>query len=116
MGVVHQSMFTYKTLFDKIGEFNIKYTIGADWDFLIRAIRAQAVLKYVPLPICEFDVSGVSSGIHNMQRHRIRKANKLYKLFDIDLLKDVLNPKVIIQLFIGKKNYQKLRYKVNKMK
>jgi len=114
MGVVHQSMFTSKALFDRIGAFNVEYTIGADWDFLIRSVKSNAILKYVPCSICEFDVNGVSSGLHNMQRHKIRKANRLYRVIDIDLFKDVFNPKVLVQLFIGKENYQKLRYKANK--
>ena len=92
----------------------MEYTIGADWDFLIRSVKNEAKLEYVDISVCEFDVGGVSSGLHNMQRHRIRKTNGLYRVVDVDFFKDVLNPKVMIQLFIGKNNYQKLRYKMNK--
>ena len=116
MGVVHQSMFTHRRLFGRVGVFNVEYTIGADWDFLIRSVKNGAKLEYLDVSICEFDLGGVSSGIHNMQRHRIRKANNLYRVIDIDFFKDVFNPKVIIRFFIGKRNYQKLRYTINKKK
>lgn len=113
MGVVHQSIFTHRGLFDKVGVFNVEYTIGADWDFLIRSVKNGAKLEYLDVSVCEFDLGGVSSGIHNMQRHKIRKANALYKVVDIEFFRDIFNLKVMLQLFIGKNNYQKLRYKMN---
>lgn len=116
MGVVHQSIFTRKTLFDRIGTFDITYSIGADWDFLIRGLKNSATMFYIPIPVCKFPTDGVSAGVHNMQRHRIRKKNHLYKFFDWNLVKDIFNMPTMIQIFIGKENLKKLRYKVNKIR
>jgi glycosyltransferase involved in cell wall biosynthesis len=116
MGVVHQSIFTRKTLFEQIGGFNIEYSIGADWDFLIRGVKNEAKMLYIPIPVCVFPTDGVSAGVHNKQRHRIRKKNQLYKFFDWYFVKDVFNMATMIQIFIGKDNFKRLRYKVNKIR
>lgn len=113
MGVVHQSMFTSNALFEKIGAFDLQFPIGADWDFLIRAVKSNAQLQYVPLAVCRFRTVGISASIHNWQRHRIRKKNRLYKWVDAGLFMDVLNMKTMIQLLIGDKLYRKIRYKYN---
>ena len=113
MGVVHQSMFTNRKAFDKIGVFNTDFSIGADWDFLSRAVSSRLKLEYVSCPICEFDVRGVSSKVHNWQRHKIRKKNELYKVIDWTFFKDCFNVKLMIQVLIGQENYHKLRYVFN---
>lgn len=114
MGVVHQSMFTSKRVFDCIGVFRIEYTIGADWDFLIRAVKNKISMCYMQIPFSKFTTDGVSSKVHNLQRHEIRKRNKLYKYIDTGFITDLLNVKTMIQLIIGKNNYQKLRFLKNK--
>lgn len=116
MGVTHQSMFTKKTVFEKVGLFSLEYSIGADWDFLIRCVQSKVSLVYVGFPVSIFSTEGVSSKVHNMQRHKIRKANKLYKVVDIGLIQDIFNVGTMIQLFIGENLYKKLRFSVNKAK
>lgn len=114
MGVVHQSIFTRKTLFDRIDGFNIEYSIGADWDFLIRAVKSKATMLYIPIPICKFPTDGISSTNHALQRHKIRKLNKLYWFIDFQMIKDVIEPAYLLQLFIGNDRYNKVRYYINK--
>ena len=114
MGIVHQSMITSKILFDKLGGFNIKFTVGADWDFLIRAVNANAKLLYVNESLSVFDLDGVSSRLHNLQRHKIRRANKLYHGIDWWLIKDVVKLSSIIQYVFGQNVYNKIRYYANK--
>lgn len=116
MGVVHQSIFTRRPLFDRIGVFNTDYSIGADWDFLIRGVKGNATMMYIPFLVCKFPTDGLSSGIHNMQRHEIRKKNHLYKKIDWYLVKDVFSISTIIQFLLGKDKFGKLRYKVNKVR
>ena len=73
-------------------------------------------MLYIPIPVCVFPTDGVSAGVHNKQRHRIRKKNQLYKFFDWYFVKDVFNMATMIQIFIGKDNFKRLRYKVNKIR
>ena len=114
MGLMHQSMFTSRKVFAHVGMFNIKYTIGADWDFLIRAVTSHVSLYYMPIPFSKFATDGVSSKVHNLQRHKIRKQNKLYRYIDTGLIRDIFHMKTMIQLIIGRNNYQKLRFFINK--
>lgn len=114
MGVIHQSMFCGRKVFDSVGCFNMEYSIGADWDFLIRCIKNNIKMVYCPVAVTEFSIGGVSSKVHNIQRHKIRKANKLYKVVDVGFIRDIFNIKCMIQLILGEKLYRKLRYTVNK--
>lgn len=113
MGVVHQSIFTHRRVFTDVGSFNLEYTIGADWDFIIRCVKKQKSFYYINFPVSKFATDGISSKIHNRQRHLIRKNNGLYKHFDIFYLIDILNIKTMIQGIIGEENYVALRYLVN---
>ena len=109
MGIVHQSIFTNQKVFRQIGKFNTKYSIGADWDFLIRCVFNNNSMLYLEQPISIFETDGVSAQIHNWQRHQIRKDNRLYKFIDIELLKDFFNIRTMIQLITGKKVVDKCR-------
>ena len=116
MGVVHQSMFTRRTVFEGIGGFDLEYSIGADWDFLIRSVKNGATMKYIETPICKFPTDGVSSKNHAMQRHKIRKKNELYVGIDFEMLRDVLNPAYILQCIVGSHRYNQIRFYHNKRK
>ncbi|MGN0384905.1 MAG: glycosyltransferase family 2 protein [Lachnospiraceae bacterium] len=113
MGVVHQSMFTKYSLFNEIGTFNIEYTIGADWDFLIRCVKGGKKLYYIPEVVSVFPTDGVSSGCHNKQRHLIRKNNNLYRCIDFNYILDAMSISNFIKTVFGMDFYRKLRYLKN---
>jgi len=114
MGVVHQSMITSKELFVSLKGFNLNFTVGADWDFLIRSVRNDACLVYIDKPLSVFDLDGVSSLLHNKQRHQIRKENNLYVYFDWFMVVDYLKLSSLIQFIFGQSIYNKIRYYANK--
>lgn len=116
MGVVHQSVFVKANIMREIGGFNTDYRIGADWDMLIRCVKKGVSLRYVNIQICAFMTDGISSKIHNKERHEIRKANKLYRFIDWDMIKDYMNIGTMIQVVIGDENYSKMRFYYNKRK
>lgn len=116
MGVVHQSIFTRTEYIKKMGGFDINFKIGADWDFLIRSVKSGARLKYIEEPVSTFQTDGVSARVHNKERHKIRKKNKMYKYIDWSMIKDYLRIGTMIQLVIGNNNYVKLRYFYNKIR
>jgi glycosyltransferase involved in cell wall biosynthesis len=37
--ICHQALFYHRSVFDKLGPFNLRYPIWADWDFNIRCFR-----------------------------------------------------------------------------
>lgn len=114
MGIVHQSMITSKRLFEQLGGFNLKFSVGADWDFLIRSVKQNARLLYINEPMSVFSLLGASSYAHNKERHRIRKENKLYSFVDYGMIKDYLRPSYLIQTVLGQEAYNKIRYYANR--
>lgn len=114
MGIVHQSMITSKRLFEQLGGFNLNFSVGADWDFLIRSVKQDAHLLYISEPMSVFSLSGASSYAHNKERHIIRKENKIYSFIDYGMIKDYLRPSYLIQTLFGQEAYNKIRYYANK--
>ena len=60
----HQSMLVKKSLFDRFGYFNTRYTVRADYAFNLRLFADESVVKtYVPLAIARYDTLGFSSTV-----------------------------------------------------
>lgn len=59
--VNHQAIFARRAVFDKVGGFNTKYKIYADYDWLLRAlIKYEIKAKYFPIPISYYLIGGLS--------------------------------------------------------
>ena len=56
----HQSMFFERVLFENIGNYNLKYTICADYDLTLRAFRGGIPFVYCPGIVCTYLGGGVS--------------------------------------------------------
>ncbi|MCK4678322.1 MAG: glycosyltransferase [Bacteroidales bacterium] len=56
----HQSVIV-KTELLKRRPFNLKFSIGADFDFIYHQYLQKKKFKYFPLPISVFDVNGISN-------------------------------------------------------
>jgi len=71
--ICHQAIFYRKTVFDKIGCYNLQYRIWADWDLNIRCFQHPAfVLRYMDLVIAHYnDMSGVSQREDPVLRKRL---------------------------------------------
>jgi len=61
MPIFHPATFVKKELYDKIGTFNEKYKLSADYDFIYRAYKADAVFEYIPQPLTVFRIDGATS-------------------------------------------------------
>lgn len=61
--ICHQAIFYGKHVFDKIGYYNLRYKIWADWDFNIRCFKhTEFVINYIDVTIAHYnDQYGVSS-------------------------------------------------------
>jgi glycosyltransferase involved in cell wall biosynthesis len=60
--ISHQSIFYRKSIFDKIGTYNLNYKTHADWDFNLRCFENKELqIKYVDNIIAEFGKGGLSS-------------------------------------------------------
>jgi glycosyltransferase involved in cell wall biosynthesis len=58
--ICHQSIFYRKTLFDKLGKYNLAYSICADWELNIRFFPRTS-FKYIDKIIAKFHGGGISS-------------------------------------------------------
>lgn len=54
----HQAVFSRRTLFQRIGNFNEHFLLNADYDWLIRAFRSGAGWQWVDRTIAIFSVGG----------------------------------------------------------
>lgn len=60
--ISHQAIFYHKSIFQKIGEFNLEYKSHADWDFNLRCFENKEIgIKYVDNIIARFGKGGISS-------------------------------------------------------
>ncbi len=60
-GVCHQGTLCKKSLFEKIGMFDISFKICMDYDFFMRAYRQQATGEYISKVLSVMRDGGVSS-------------------------------------------------------
>lgn len=109
MGFIHQSSFVRREVFSRVGMFNTEFVVGADWDFTIRCLKQGVKFKKYNIVISVFSKDGVSSKSHIIERHNIRKNNKLYRWVDVAFIKDVFNFANIIQNIFGNKTFEKAR-------
>lgn len=61
--ICHQSIFYKRSLFSKVGLFNIKYPLWADWDFNIRCFKNDTIkIGYDEIIVANYnDLTGKSS-------------------------------------------------------
>ena len=60
-GVLHQGCICSRALFAKIGDFNENFKIAMDYDFFLRAYRANVMTKYIDMPITVMRQTGISA-------------------------------------------------------
>lgn len=57
----HQAVFARRSLFERIGAFDERYKINADYDWLLRAFHAGIDTHYLKFPVASYDTAGLSS-------------------------------------------------------
>ena len=75
--VCHQATFSRRALYDRIGLFDLRYHLVADQDWNLRSLSAGAKWMHVPLEICEYDASGLTSNpaLLRTEYNRLRLAH-----------------------------------------
>lgn len=77
--ICQQAVFYHRSLFEKIGFFNINYSVCADWDFMLHC-AAKSKMKYVPITIAEFNGGGTSKVVKEEKFYEDLPGN-LYQYF-----------------------------------
>ena len=109
MLIQHIATFVPKKFYDKIGSFDPKLKISADWDFLLRCQLNGIKFKKIDETIANYSIGGTSTKNINTllnERHYIRKKNNLYKYIDFD------NLYMNFKFFIFRSSLIKLSYKI----
>jgi glycosyltransferase involved in cell wall biosynthesis len=79
--ISHQAVFYNRSIYNKLGFFNIDYSSYADWDFNIRCFENSEIMgKYVNLTIANFAEGGTSTVNPDIffLRKSLLKRNLLY--------------------------------------
>lgn len=113
MGCVHQCMVTKNELMQELGGFREEYRVGADWDFLIRAVKQGSSLSHCQYPFCVYNREGFSANSHIKERHIIRKDNRMYETFDINYLRDFFCIADMLKRFLGMDIYNRIEKRNN---
>ncbi len=78
----HQATFVKKSVFARVGNFNLRYKIGADYDWFLRCRNAGVGMRFVDRFISFFNYDGVSSRkTHIPERIALVYANSSLPLF-----------------------------------
>ncbi len=82
MPVNHPATFVHKTVYNKVGLFDIHYKLSADYDFIYRAYRAEVVFLFTDKILVNMRNSGATYQLKNTfitakEDYRIRKKNKV---------------------------------------
>lgn len=56
----HPSCFVKRTVYDRIGLFDLQYAIAADYDFVLRAYLAGMKFHYIRMPLACYSLNGMS--------------------------------------------------------
>jgi glycosyltransferase involved in cell wall biosynthesis len=60
--ICHQAIFYHRTVFEIVGDFNLKYKIEGDWEFNLRCFFNDKIkIKYIDLTIAYYSDGGLSS-------------------------------------------------------
>jgi len=59
--ISHQAAFYRKALFERLGDYDLRYRLHADWDFNLRCFEAGIPTRYAGVLVAEFGAEGMSS-------------------------------------------------------
>lgn len=62
VAIAHPGLFVRRRVYQQIGNFDLRYRLAADHDFIARLIANRRVGRYVAEPLACFRVGGVSGG------------------------------------------------------
>ncbi|MDY6843679.1 MAG: glycosyltransferase family 2 protein [Thermodesulfobacteriota bacterium] len=79
----HQGVFVHRRVFDKIGKFNVKFSITEDYDFLYRALKAQSSVKFGNIPVSFMGGAGPTSD-NSFLRIRLKEEYQIHKLNEVN--------------------------------
>jgi len=106
----HPTLYLKKQVYDKIGMFNLKYKIAADFDFMLRMLLDKQIkLEYIDEYLVYMRIGGTSTdGIKGYKKnlkesHQVLVANNIKHPYMVDFYRII---KTLKQIFLSKFNYK----------
>lgn len=64
----HPTFYVRRSVVEKIGDFNLRYRIASDYDFMLRAMSSEGFrVRYIPTTLVDYQLGGTSSkGLRNI--------------------------------------------------
>ena len=108
MPINHPATFVHKTIYNKIGLFDTKYKLSADYDFIFRAYNSGARFLFTNKVLVNMRNTGATHQIRNLsitakEDYFIRKKNKVKLAYVYYIRRLIFNFIVIIRDTIKKK-------------
>ena len=76
--VCHQTIFARRELFERVGRFDERLRVCADWDWTIRSVLVSGHKSvHISVPVCYFRMGGICSNRTALQRER----NELHRRY-----------------------------------
>ncbi len=113
-GIRHQSMFVGRDVYKNIGLLDLKYRLHADWDFMIKTLKAEIPYFYINENLTFYSMYGVSTKVDYKERHLLRKNNSLYKKVDWTDIRERIGIKSWIRRILGKKYWNEFLFACHK--
>ena len=61
----HPSCFVRKSVYDRLGSFDLSYCIAADYDFILRAYQSGLKFHYIENPLASYSLNGITGSPFN---------------------------------------------------
>lgn len=107
--ITHQAIFASRKAFDEAGKFDLKYSITADYDWLLKCyFNSSLSFKYIPLIVCNYLGCGISEQKKDQARieRKLIRAKYIKNKFLFKIIK-----KFEIQQYVKGNNMEKLIFR-----
>lgn len=107
----HPTLYVKREVYEKFGKYSLKYNIAADYDFMVRIMKNNISMSYIPETLVHMRMGGVSTNSLKAykksfdQSISILKENKLKFPYCVNILRTVV---------LGKQRLQSLSMKNKK--
>jgi glycosyltransferase involved in cell wall biosynthesis len=85
----HNSVYTHRSIFQRVGDFGSSLQIAAVSDWIIRAVRGGARVKGVNTPTVFYSIGGMSSDISRHANEMLLIAEKTYPLLRSEVIRSL---------------------------
>jgi glycosyltransferase involved in cell wall biosynthesis len=76
--ICHQAAFVRRLVYERLGGFDERYRICADYEFFVRALRSGATLQYLDMVVAVFQLGGASAQAPRVWRSETRDIHRRY--------------------------------------